>query len=75
MNKLDQVRILAEQSYVYVPEETEPVNISYVCNEDAEDDELVFEGTGAETSMDYVIYFTDVDLNKDKFFKLVETVL
>jgi len=75
MNILDQVRILAEQSYVYMPEEKEPVNIFYVCSVDADEDQEevdYFEGTGAETSMEYRISFTDVNLSTDKFFKLVE---
>ena len=75
MNTLDQVGLLAEQSYVYVRENKEPIHIVYVCSVDAdkESEEIhYFQGTGAETFSDYMIYFEDVDLSTDKFFKLVE---
>ena len=75
MNILDQVRILAEQSYIYAPKDKEAIHVSYVCSVDADEDQEevdYFEGTGVETSMEYRISFTDVDLSTDKFFKLVE---
>ena len=75
MNTLEQVWVLANKSYVYAPQDKEAIHISYVCSVDADEDQEevdYFEGTGVETSMEYRISFTDVDLSTDKFFKLVE---
>ena len=77
MNTLEQVWVLANKSYVYAPQDKEAIHISYVCSVDAYEDKEAdyFEGTGVETSKQYTIYFTDVDLSTDKFFKLMEVVV
>jgi hypothetical protein len=78
MNTLEQVWVLANKSYVYAPQDKEAINISYVCSVDADENtEEVdyFEGTGVDTFEQYTIYFTEVDLSTDKFFKLMEVVV
>ena len=59
------VENLATGAYVYIPFNGEAINIRAVVVEDE-----VFYGAGEESGQEYSIYFEDVDIKNDMFYKL-----
>lgn len=71
---------LVSRSAVYIQEGSEGIRINYWQTEDdleagLEPDELCFYGTGEESGEEYMIQYTDIDLENDMFYelKLVDT--
>ena len=67
-------------SAVYIQEGSEGIRIDYYdtlddLQDDMDEDELSFYGTGEETGEQYQIPYADIDLEKDMFYelKLVDT--
>jgi len=60
------------QSAIYVSDNDEAILISYWDTEETDDGpELYFYGTGEESGEEYRINYTEVDLQNDRFYKLV----
>ena len=75
MNVDKLIRIVGSSS-VYVPINCEGILIDYYdtleeLTEDMTEDELGFYGTGEESGEQYKISYSEIDINKDLFYKLV----
>lgn len=66
------VMYLVSQAAVYVPFNCEGIRINY-WDTDEKDEEFegAFWGTGEESGEEYKIFFNEVDLKQDIFYKLV----
>ena len=63
---------LVSQAAIYVPFNCEGVRIDWWdADETDENYEGAFWGTGEDTGEQYKIFFSEVDLNEDIFYKLV----
>ena len=65
MSKYSEVAQKAADAYVYIPFNGEAITIRAAIL-----DEEVMYGTGEETGLEYTVYFEDVDLENDMFYKL-----
>jgi hypothetical protein len=63
---------VVERAVYYVPYSGEAVNISHwdTENEDEDGANPAFYGTGEESGEEFIIYFDEVDLDTDRFYKL-----
>ena len=71
---------LVSRSAVYIQDGSEGIRINYWQTDSdleagLEPDELCFYGTGEESGEEYMISYSDIDLEKDMFYelKLVDT--
>lgn len=64
-HSIEKVRNVVQEASVYCSScDVESIRIDYV-------EEEYFVGVGEESDLEYKIYFKDVDLDKDTFYKLV----
>jgi len=64
---------LVKDSYLFKEVDSEAVVITSAGNISNEE-EWYFLGEGSISGMVYTIWYTDIDLKSDKFYKLVEVV-
>lgn len=63
---------LVSQAAIYVPASCEGIRIDYWDTDETDEEfEGAFFGTGEETGESYKIFFSEVDLQEDMFYKLV----
>jgi len=65
MVDLDKVRAMIETAYLYIPYDSEALRINYV-----DTDAGTFHTTGEESGDDIVMTFSEVDLERDMFYRL-----
>lgn len=72
MTDIQKVMRVVSQSAVYIQGNAEGMQINYYdTGEDAEYDDAGFYCTGEETGNEYKVPYSEVDLEKDMFYKLV----
>ena len=63
---------LVSQAAIYVPFNCEGIRINYWDTDETDSEfEGAFWGTGEETGEEYKIFFSEVNLQEDTFYKLV----
>ena len=66
------VMYLVSQAAVYVPFNCEGIRVNYWDTDETDDEfEGAFWGTGEESGEEYKIFFSEVNLEQDTFYKLV----
>ena len=69
------IGMLAKESYMYRFGSTHSELVKIDAVSDLGMNEYYFTGVGEGSGIPYTVFYSDVDLSTDKFFKLMEVVL
>ena len=69
------IGMLAKESYMYRFGSTYSESVKIDAVGDLGMNEYYFQGVGEDSGIPYTVFYSDVDLSTDKFFKLMEVVI
>ena len=69
------IGMLAKGSYMYRFGSTYSESVKIDAVGDLSMNEYYFQGVGEDSGIPYTVFYSDVDLSTDKFFKLMEVVI